>query len=166
MNTVSILVCDAASARLFETRSGNPSWKPVELATHEESRSKASELVSNHSGSRSSEGRSVHHNALAPGTSPKDVEKDRFAHSLATTLNRALRAGRFRKWVLVAEPHFVGLVKKELTGELEKHLLATVEKDLTHLDDRALVEQLRDAVRIPVNELEVIREDKMRGRRE
>jgi protein required for attachment to host cells len=163
MDNVWILVCDAAKARLFETRKGDPAWHAVELVTHEESRSKASELVSDHSGNRSSEGGSVHHNALAPSSSPKDVEKDRFAHSLATTLDRALRAARFRKWVLVAPPHFVGLMKKELTSELEKHLMATVDKDLNHLDAHALTERLRDIVRIPVNEQASIREDTKRA---
>jgi protein required for attachment to host cells len=159
MNTVWILVCDAAKARLFETRQGDPSWHAVELVMHEASRSKASELVSDKAGSRSSQGGSVHHNALAPGSSPKDVEKDRFAHSLATTLDRAMRAARFRSWVLVAPPHFLGLMKKELSSELAKSLMTTVDKDLTGLDIHALAERLRGAVRIPVNDVAAIRED-------
>ena len=163
MNNVWILVCDAAKARLFETRNGEPSWHVVELVMHEESRSKASELVSGPAGSRSSEGGSVHHNALAPGSSPKDVEKDRFAHSLATTLDRALRAARFRKWVLVAPPHFLGMMKKELTAQLEKHLMATVDKDLNDLDVHALAERLRDVVHFPVDERADIRQDTKHG---
>ena len=163
MNTVWVLVCDAAKARLFELRHGDPSWHAVETVVHEESRSKASELVSDHSGSRSSEGGSVHHNALVPGSSPKDVEKDRFAHSLATTLDRAMRSARFQKWVLVAPPHFVGLMKKELTSELAKHLMATVDKDLSHLHVHALAERLRDTVRIPVHELAAVQEDTRRA---
>jgi protein required for attachment to host cells len=159
MNIVWILVCDAAKARLFEIRQGDPSWHPVELVMHEASRSKASELVSDKAGSRSSEGGSVHHNALAPGSSPKNVEKDHFAHSLATTLDRALRATRFQNWVLVAPPHFLGLMKKELGSELAKSLMATVDKDLTGLDIHALAERLHGAVRIPVNNLAAIREN-------
>jgi protein required for attachment to host cells len=159
MNTIWILVCDAAKARLFETRQGDPSWRAVELVVHEASRSKASELVSDKAGSRSSEGGSVHHNALAPGSSPKDVEKDHFAHALATTLDRALRAARFQNWVLVAPPHFLGLIKKELGSELAKRLMATIDKDLTGLDIHALVERLDAAVRLPVSNLAAIRED-------
>ena len=55
---------------------------------------------------------------------------------------------------LVAPPHFLGLVKKELTSELAKHLMATVDKDLSDLAVPALTERLRDVVRIPLNELE------------
>lgn len=158
MNTVWILVCDSATSRLFETRDHAPSWVLLETMTHEESRSKSSSLASDHSGSRSSEGRSVHHNALAPASSPQEVEKGRFAHMLVKSLDQAMRSHRFRKWVLVAPPHFVGLIQKELTPELEKHLMTTLDKDLTELDVHALAERLRDAVRIPANDREVVRE--------
>ena len=162
MNNVWVLVCDAAKARVFEIRDGNPTWHAVELVLHEGSRSKASELVGGPSGTRSSEGRSVHHNALAPASSPKEVEKEGFAHTLATTLDQAMRSARFRKWVLVAPPHFLGLMRKELTSELEKHLLTTVDKDFNDLAVHELSERLRDAVRVPVSDEESFREDRKR----
>ncbi len=149
MNNVWILVCDAAKARFFETRGGGPTWQVVEVLLHEESRDKASELVGGPSGTRSSLGGSVHHNALAPGSLPKEVEKNRFAHTLATALDVALRSARFQKLVLVAPPHFLGLLRKELTSELAKCVMATVDKDLNDLDVHALSARLRDTVRLP-----------------
>jgi protein required for attachment to host cells len=158
MKSVWILVCDAARARLFETQDGAPPWTLLETMVHDESRSKASALASDRSGSRSSEGASVHHDALAPASDPKENEKGHFAHSLVTTLDQAGRSGRFAKWVLVAPPHFVGLIKKELTPELEKHLLVTVDKDFTGVEAHALAERLKDVARIPVNERDAVRE--------
>ena len=160
MNNIWVLVCDAAKARFFEIRSGDPTWHVLEVVSHEESRSKTSELTGSPSGSRSSQGGSVHHNALAPPTSPKDVEKAGFAHTLATKLDEAMRSARFRKWVLVAPPHFLGLMRKELTSALEKHLLTAVDKDLGHLALHDLSERLRDAVRMPLDEQESTRADK------
>jgi protein required for attachment to host cells len=162
VNNVWVLVCDAAKARVFEIRDGDPTWHAVELVLHEGSRSKASELVGGPSGTRSSEGRSVHHNALAPASSPKEVEKAGFAHTLATTLDQAMRSARFRKWVLVAPPHFLGLMRQELTSELEKHLLTTVDKDFNDLAVHELSERLRDAVGVPVSDQESVREDRKR----
>jgi protein required for attachment to host cells len=156
MNKVWILVCDSARGRLFETRDGAPSWELLETLSHEESRAKARALVSDQAGTRSAEGGSVHHNALAPGSEPKEVEKEHFAHSVVKLLDQAMRAGRFGKWVLVAPPHFVGMIKKELTNELKKHLMSSVDKDLTSFDVRTLAERLKDDVRIPVNEREVL----------
>jgi protein required for attachment to host cells len=157
VNNVWVLVCDAAKARIFEIRQEDPAWHVVDVVLHEGSRRKASELVGGRSGSRSSEGRSVHHNALAPASSPKEVEKDGFAHTLATTLDQAMRSARFGKWVLVAPPHFLGLMRKELTSELEKHLLTTVDKDFNDLDVHELSGRLRDAVRVPDADRESIR---------
>jgi protein required for attachment to host cells len=152
VNNVWVLVCDAAKARVFEIRDGDPTWHAIELVLHEGSRSKASELVGGRSGTRSSEGRSVHHNALAPASSPKEVEKDGFAHTLAKTLDQAMRSARFRKWVLVAPPHFLGLMKEKLTSELEKHLLTTLDKDFNNLGVHELSERLREAIRIPAGD--------------
>lgn len=100
----------------------------------------------------------MHHNALAPSSSPKDVEKGHFAHTLATMLDRAMRARRFDRWALVAPPHFLGMLKNELTPELQKHLMGTVDKDLTHVDAADLPERLRDVVRIPAEEADIVRQ--------
>lgn len=156
MNIVWILVCDSARGRLFETRGDGASWDLLEVLAHSESRSKASELSSDHAGQSSSQGPSVHHNALAPSSSPKDVEKGHFGHALVTMLDRAMRAKTFDRLVLVAPPHFLGMLKNELTPELRKHLVATVDKDLTHVDAPALTERLRETVRIPVDERDIV----------
>jgi protein required for attachment to host cells len=158
MNIVWVLVCDSARARFFEVRYRAPSWHLVSAVFHEESRSKARDLVTDHAGGRSPEGASAHRNALAPASSPKEVEKEHFAHTLGKTLDEAMRSERFYRWVLVAPPHFAGLIKNELTSELEKHLMATVDKDMSQLDAHELVERLRDAIRIPVDQLQTIRQ--------
>ncbi len=146
MNVVWILVCDSARARLFEMRDHESPWKLLQVLGHAESRSKARELVSDHSGQRSSQGASVHHNALAPASSPKDVEKAHFGHTLAAMLEQALRAQRFDRWVLVSPPHIHGMLKNELTPELQKHLAASDDKDLTHIDASDLRARLEDTL--------------------
>jgi protein required for attachment to host cells len=158
MNKVWILVCDSARARLFEVEDGDPAWRAVDTFDHPKSRSRASALVGDHSGQRSSQGPSVHHNALAPSSSPKEIEKGHFGHSLAKMLDQATRSKRFDRWVLVAPPHFLGMLRNELSPELQKQLMATVDKDLSHLDVHSLTQRLRDTVRIPPDERNSVRE--------
>jgi protein required for attachment to host cells len=158
MNTVWVLVCDAARATLFDVREDETPWHLVERFEHEASRSKASELVGDQSGRSSPQGGSVHHNALAPASSPKDVEEGHFAHELATMLDQALRSKRFRRWVLVAPPRFLGMVRRELSPELAKHLMATVDKDLSRLPSNELAVHLRDAVRVPPEQRDTVRQ--------
>jgi protein required for attachment to host cells len=152
MNTVWILVCDAAKGRFFEVRGHDPSWHIIEVLTHDESRSKSSDLASDRSGQRSSEGASVHHNALAPASSPKDVAKDHFIHTLAGRLDGAMRSRRFHGWLLVAPPHVVGMLKRELTSELEKHLRSVIGQDFNNLGMQALAARLRDDVRAALDQ--------------
>lgn len=130
--TVWVLVCDAARAMFFHV-SDNETWRLVNVISHPESRSNAVDLN-------------------------KEAEKERFGHSLVQALDRAVRSSRFDRWVLVAPPHFVGLIKKGLTPELEKRLMTTVDKDMVHLPLHSLVENLQVAVRIPVDHRNAIRE--------
>jgi protein required for attachment to host cells len=67
-----------------------------------------------------------------------------------------MRSKRFYRWVLVAPPHFLGMLKNELTPELQKHLLSTVDKDLTNLEVHDVTERLKDTVRIPVDQRETV----------
>jgi protein required for attachment to host cells len=157
MNTLWVLVCDAARARLFDVREDELPWRLIEKFEHEQSRLRSSELVGDQSGRSSPQGASVHHNALAPASSPKEVEEKHFAHSLVTMLDQAMRARRFRRWVLVAPPRFLGMLRQELTPELAKHLMQTVDKDLSRLESHELVAHLRDAVRVPVDQRDVLR---------
>ena len=158
MSSVWILVCDSAKARFFTVRDGEASWRLLSEAFHEGSRSKAAVLAGDRSGSRSSEGRSVHHNALAPASSPKEVQKQHFARELVKTLDQAMRSSELHRWVLVAPPHFAGMIESELPPGLKKSLLTTVGKDMNHLGEHELAEALRESVRVPLDERDGIRE--------
>lgn len=156
--SVLVLVCDAARARFFDVQAGDPSWHLVISVTHDESRCKASDLVTDHSGRRSPEGASAHQNALAPSSSPKDLQKELFARTLAKTLDNAMRAARLRHWVLVAPPHFAGALAKHLTPELEKRLLGTLHKDLSHEVPAEIARRVGHLVRAPVDQQRPVRQ--------
>jgi len=156
MNNVWVLVCDAARARIFAVSEESP-WHLVESFRHDEGRSKVSELASDRAGRSSPRGGSVHHNALAAPSSPKEREEGHFVQTLATFLEQGALSHRFHRWVLVAPPHMLGLLKGTQSPELAKRLLATVDKDLTELATEDLGARLHDAVRIPPDQLEIVR---------
>jgi protein required for attachment to host cells len=145
MDTTWVVVCDAAQARIFEV-SDDATWHQVEAFEHAASRAKSSDIASDKLGQRSSEGGSVHHGALAPASAPKEVEKEHFAHQLANVLHHGLDAHRFARFALVAPPHFLGLVKGELSTQVTKHLFKTVDKDLVG----RTVDELKKALHEPL----------------
>lgn len=156
MNNVWVLVCDAARGRVFSVSGNNAEWRPVQSFRHDSARSKSSELVTDREGRRASVGASSHHNALAPSSSLKEQGERRFAHELSTFLEREAQEHRFHRWVLVAPPQMLGMVKAALSPTLAARLMTTVDKDLTEFGEAELEERLHDAVRIPPDQLEVL----------
>jgi protein required for attachment to host cells len=148
MNTVWLLVCDAAHARIFEIQSNlngvASKWESIQTFEHATSRLRTGEIVSD--------------TALAASSSPKETEKDHFKHELVGFLDQAMRSHKFKHLVLCAPPQFLGKLKNELSSELKTHLLSTVDKDLTHLSGDALTERLKEDVKIPIDQLEMLRE--------
>lgn len=156
MNTIWLLVCDASRGRIFRVRDDGSPWELVTSFAHDAARSKANELESDRQGRSSPRGNSVHHNALAPTSSLKEREEDRFVPTLVEALEHGLHAHAFHRWVLVAPPHFLGKVKGAAGAGLTKRLLTTVDKDLSELDRDALRERLHSELRIPPDQREIL----------
>jgi protein required for attachment to host cells len=83
---------------------------------------------------------------MQPDTTPKEAEFEHFAQQLADMLNKGTSQRSFDGLVLVAPPHFLGLLRNRLSSEVEKRLLRVVHKDYTSLDSREARSRLEDAV--------------------
>jgi protein required for attachment to host cells len=87
---------------------------------------------------------------MQPRTSPKEAWAERFAQHLGKYLDAAIAKRQVDYLVLVAPPHFLGILKGSLGRQAAKHLRATVDKDLSTLDAAELRERLVDTV-FPLN---------------
>jgi protein required for attachment to host cells len=61
-----------------------------------------------------------------------ELEKERFAVSIAAKINKAALANKFEQIVIVAPPRILGDLRRELTKETETRVVAEIPKDLTH----------------------------------
>src|ERR1700737_3022670 len=61
-----------------------------------------------------------------------ELEKERFAASIADRINKAAQSGVFSQIVIVAPPKILGELRREFTKETEAKVIAEVPKDLTH----------------------------------
>ena len=59
------------------------------------------------------------------------IEKERFAREISDRLYKFAHQGRFQSLVLVAPPHVLGDLRKELHQEVSSRIIAEVAKDLT-----------------------------------
>lgn len=78
-----------------------------------------------------------------------ELEKERFAKELAALLYERAHKGLFKKIVLVAAPHVLGDLRKELHKEVSDKVVAEIPKTLTNhaLDEieKRVAEDLKDA---------------------
>ncbi|MCA9636568.1 MAG: host attachment protein [Myxococcales bacterium] len=140
-NITWILVADASRARLFASEGGSGPWAAVDALVHPESRAKGIDLAADRPGrvqQRTTEGRA----SMEAHTHPKEVEAEQFAHELAARLHAGHGDGSYRDVVLVAPPHFLGLLRGALDEQVARKVRASVDKDLTFVPDRELPERL------------------------
>lgn len=65
-----------------------------------------------------------------------------FARELARFLETAHTAGRYQTLYLIAAPHFLGLVRKQLSQAVGDTLALTLDADVTQHTPRAIREHL------------------------
>lgn len=151
MSTTWILIANASQARIYQTHkpllfnaNGNAEdhIELVDEFTHDASRSKTGDLVSDRNGNY--QVGPMGHGTYAETTDPKEVEADRFAKHLVAKLNSGRIAGIYDDLIIVANPHFRGLVNKHLTNQLTRLVSQTIDKDYTRFKGRELVHQLME----------------------
>jgi protein required for attachment to host cells len=141
MNETWILVANASSARLFHDPGHGKEWKLLSEREHPESRAQVHELVEDDRGraQNSSHPGGV---ALEPRTDPKEVEAKRFAHELGRMLEKGADDHEYERLMIVAPPHFLGLLRAELADKVARRVTSSVDKDYHELTGRELSERL------------------------
>ena len=146
-----IVVADASRGRIFASSKKGSPWKLVDERDHPESRMKNRDINMKEQGRTRQSFGAGHRPRMEPDTEPKEVEAEHFAHELAERLSDGMKQQACSGVVLVAPPHFLGLLKNSLDAQTSKFLAASVDKDYTDSDVRELMTRL-DAVVYPDNE--------------
>ena len=128
-----VVVADAARARIFSTDNAKVPLQPVEQLVSPEARLHERDLKSDRPGSTyDSHGDGRH--ATGTSTSPKQQVAVRFAKTIAERLELGRVNHDFSRLVLVAEPQFLGLLRKAITPEVAKLVSAEINKNLSKAD--------------------------------
>lgn len=141
-----ILVANASRARIFASPAHGKPWQTVAELEHPESRMKNRDINMKEQGRTKQSFGAGHRPMMEPVTEPKEVEAEHFAHQLADKLTEAAERQVYEGLVLVAPPHFLGLLRKTLPDKAQKFVAVTVDKDYTASDVRELMERLEGAV--------------------
>lgn len=132
-----VVVADNSRARIFSSYPHFRELHEQEDFVHEAAHLSNQELVAD------AAGKSVdQHGSLDPATSAKAHEEEMFAKALAKHLKELHNRDHYEKLVLVAPPKFLGLLRGELHGTLDKLVIKTLDKDLTSCRVDELIKRL------------------------
>ena len=145
--TAWILVSDLSQARLFTAELREDAWDLLQEFDHPEGREFSREIRPGSPPGRMQQSRgNGQRSAMEPHTTPKEAEAERFARQLSDFLENAQARRQFDYLVLVAPPHFLGLLHGTLGRQTAKHVRAMVDKDYIHLNAAELRKRLVDQV--------------------
>lgn len=140
MSTTWILVANSSNANLYVNNGPHKGLQLTKQFTHPESREKASELVSDRPGHNQAHGGG--HGSFTPAIDPKQNEAEQFAQQLAHELEQGRATNLYSRLILVASPHFIGILNNQLDDHVRKLVTETIEKDYTQATEKELASHL------------------------
>lgn len=142
-----IVVANSSLARLFTTESPFHDYRLLRQWHHPQSRERERDLTTDHAShheTRHSERPADRSYGSYPEpTDPKQYEATRFAADLGADINHAYHQQKFQSLLLVAPPHFLGLLRPQLAPIPAAVLHPPLAKDYTLLPERQLAPLLR-----------------------
>lgn len=151
MNTNTwVLIADSSRARLYSVPQRGKPWTLLDEYSHSASRVSEGGLSTDQPGRSHGSGIAKDaRSAMESKTSPKEIEAEHFAHELVEVLHLGHGQQAYERIVLVAPPHFLGLLRKGVNGAVNKLITASVDKDYLHLPESELHTRLDELLQPP-----------------
>lgn len=137
-----ILVASSSKACIYSAENlHSDELDLIEEFRHPESRKKGTELASDRPGHFSTDrgARSAYEKS-----DPKEETAEVFAIELANALKAGRTSNKYNQLVLIAPPHFYGLINKHIKFSVDS--IMHINKDYTHLTERDLIAQLHQHI--------------------
>ena len=141
-----VLVSDACRARLFQDLGPRGGLEELEAFNRPQAREHVKDRVSDRTGLKPAGGQGARVGA-SQEVDPKEAEGRAFARLLADMLQKRWNRQAFSGLVLIAPPHFLGLLRNALSETVAKCVVASIDKDLTVLGAPELSRRLHVQVR-------------------
>lgn len=123
-----VVVADAARARVFDVEGKTKALVEIMDLSHPASLQHASDMASDAPGMSSVKGMPSKF-GMEEIVSPKEEEAIRFAKQVAEALQAGL--ADYERLYLIAAPHFLGLLRKDLDQAVHAKIVKEIDKELT-----------------------------------
>jgi len=136
-----VLIADGAQARVLENTGPGKGLQQVKGQDWEMPPMQAQDIQADRPG-RSFSSNGSGRSAMEPRTDPVEHRETEFVKSLAANIDRKLQAGAFDRLIIVAAPIALGDIRKAISPNVKKTILAELDKDLTNLPTAQLAKHL------------------------
>jgi len=141
MTKLWIVVADEAKARILSTNNSTDALSELQTLSTSETSMREQDLVSDKSGkSYDSAGKGRH--SMGEKSDHKEQYAIRFAKEIGTYLENHRQSKDYMKLIIVAAPHFLGLLRKEFSKGVSELISLEIDKDLTMVDTQHIREHL------------------------
>ena len=141
--TTWMVAADASRARVYASEAAGETPQPVEEFDNPAGRTHNRDLVTDGDGRYFGKGERNQGHTASPGESAVEHEVELFAKRVASYLDRARIDHRYDRLRLVAAPKFLGLLRQNLTKEVDKVVDQAIAKDISWFDENALADYLK-----------------------
>lgn len=149
MDTTWIITANASRVRIF-SESGGGRLQEVKDMVDDRVRMRAMETQTDQpvdpkaaSGSTNNTGGALPGSTYQPARTPVQHETEIFAREVCMELQQAYNQQRFRELVLSASPEFLGVLRKQLSQQLQQAIVFELNKDYTHMPPDQLQAQIQ-----------------------
>jgi len=133
-----VLIAGSSRGLLYSAPGKGAPWSLVKEYRHPASRISEGGLSTDNAGRTHGSMAGGARSAMESKTSPKEVEFEHFAQELVGVLHDGHGQQAYSSIVLVAPPHFLGMLRKMISPTVSKLIGATLDKDYLHLSEEQI----------------------------
>ncbi len=133
-----ILVADNGRAKIFRGEIPLEHLEIVFEDINSKGRQKLADFYSDKAGTQQSGSGGFHSFA----GERQSNEEEKYSRQLCHLLHKEHQAGKFNKLILIAPPHLLGNLRKHLERDCYKALTLAIDKDLTALNEKEILEKI------------------------
>lgn len=132
-----LIVADNSKARIFTVDSRTGPIEEIESIVHTQSRLHEQNMTSDLPGRGNGKDGSGGH-AYQDEVSPKEQESINFAREIANELDAARKSNKFKQFIVVAAPGFLGNLRNQLSAQTQKLSCYELAKNLSQLNAKEI----------------------------
>jgi protein required for attachment to host cells len=141
-----VLVGDHARVRLFAVPTPGAPLQEIEDLVNPSARQHEGDIVTDQSGRLGMSSQVGSGNTAGTANDAKKHEADLFAKRASDRLSALLNTGAFRRIGVIAEPGFLGLLRRHLTPAAHRAVVAEIPKSMTSKPPAEIRAQLPKAI--------------------